>query len=120
MITVDELAMFMNVGWPGEDWYLSDHAEYLWEKTFTSGSVGEIYRPCHSGTFIHLHAFEARIRWQGIGRDPTHGAGYRLSELFMSWRRQLQDVVIVAYVPRAQVERVTIQLQEAGCLLANT
>jgi hypothetical protein len=27
-IPTDELADFMNDGWPGVDWYLTEHAEY--------------------------------------------------------------------------------------------
>ena len=120
MIVVDELAAFMNLGWPGEDWYLAEHAEFLWENTFTSGESGELYRPRRPGTLINLYDFEARVCWQGVGRDPTHGAGYRLSDLFLRWQRRSRNVVVVAYVPRDQVELVTAQLEEAGCLLAGS
>jgi len=117
MIVVDELARFMNVAWPGGDWYLAEHAEFLWEQTFTDGGPGEIYRPLHPGTPINLDDFDGRVCWQGAGRDPTRGAGHRLSELFWRWRQQLDSVAVVAFVPCEQLETVRAQLEAAGCLV---
>ncbi len=31
-ITAAELAAFMNVGWPGADWYLEPDCESVWEE----------------------------------------------------------------------------------------
>jgi hypothetical protein len=117
MIVVDELAAFMNVGWPGEDWYLTDHAEYLWETTFLTREGSEAYQPRRHGTMINLYDFEARIRWQGFGTDPTRGRGRRLSELFLRWRRTREEALLVAYVPREKLPEVLACLESAGCLL---
>lgn len=118
MIVVDELATFMNVGWPGEDWYLNQHAEYLWEQTFTAGDWHTLYQPRQPGTLINLYDFEARVRWQGGGTDPTGGVGYKLSELFLSWQRKQTSVAVLVYVPRGQVETIKAWLTQAGYLLS--
>lgn len=119
MIVVDELAMFMNVGWPGEEWYLSDHAEYLWEETFEDGGANGLYRPRTPGTLVNLNDFEARLRWQGRSPDPTRGAGQKLSELFLRWQRKQTSAIVSAYVPREQEATIRNWLQAAGCMLLN-
>ena len=120
MILVDELATFMNDGWPGVDWYLSEHAEYLWETTFTTGKGRELYRACRPGTMVNLYDFEATLRWQGTRRDPTKGNGQKLSVLFLDWQRTRSEAVVVAYVPRAKLSDVSALLTGAGCLLVTT
>ncbi|MCS7049181.1 MAG: hypothetical protein NZ483_07795 [Verrucomicrobiae bacterium] len=117
MIPVELLAAFMNTGWPGDNWYLTDHAEFLWEQTFTVGDGAELYRPRRPGTMINLYDFEGRLRWQGHGRDPTRGAGMSLVALFERWYRQQHDAVVVAWVPREKLPAITHSLTEAGCLL---
>ena len=67
-IAVDELALFMNEGWPGEDWYLDECDEYLWGCAFTEGAGKELYKPCRPGTMVNLYDFDAVVRWQGHGR----------------------------------------------------
>ena len=120
IIAVDELAAFMNNGWPGADWYLSDHTEYLWETTFTSGPGCELYRPQRPGALVNLYDFEATVRWQGNGRDPTRGAGKKLSELFLRWQRTRSEAVVIAYVPREKLPTVSAMLTGEGCLLLTT
>ncbi|HUI07557.1 MAG TPA: hypothetical protein VL486_11200 [Verrucomicrobiae bacterium] len=117
MIAVDELATFMNIGWPGEDWYLADHAELLWETAFATGNGDGAYRAQRPGTMIDLDDFEARVRWQGTGRDPTGGRGHKLSELFLRWQRTREEAVLVAYVPREKLTEIAAALELAGCLL---
>ena len=115
LIPVDELAAFMNEGWPGVDWYLSDHAEYRWTTTFTEGPRAELYRPKQLGQLINLFDFEARVCWQGTtGKDPTNGRGYKLSVLFQRWQRTRTDVLIVAYVPREKRSAITVSLENEG------
>jgi hypothetical protein len=120
MIPVDELAAFMNQGWPGPDWYLSDHAEYLWETTFTEGRGAELYRPRRPGTLINLFDYEAQVRWQGNGWDPTNRQGNKLSTLLLRWQRTRTDAMIVAYVPRGKMSVVTTSVKNAGGLLVYT
>jgi hypothetical protein len=119
LVPAAELAAFMNTGWPGEDWYLSDHAEYLWENTFTTGALGHLYEARTPGALIHLHDYDGRVRWQGSGRDPTGGRGYRLVDLFLRWRRTRQDALLVAYVPRDKLQTVAATLRDHGCLLVH-
>ena len=116
-IVVDELADFMNVGWPGEDWHLADCADYLWETTFEPSQGRELYKPITPGTMVNLYDYEARVLWQGPGADPTRGRGHALSELFLQWRRKRTDVVVVAYVPPNKVGDITASLENAGCML---
>ena len=116
-ISAEELAAFMNVGWPGEDWYLSDHVEYLWETTFTSGPGRELYRARQPGQVIELSDYDATVRWQGHGPDPTGGRGHRLSQLFDKWRRHADTRVVVACVPREKYDQLTALLEDAGCEL---
>jgi hypothetical protein len=116
-IPADELAAFMNEGWPGVDWYLTEHPEYLWETTFTQGTGSELYRACQSGSMINLFDFEGRIRWQGNGTDPTNGRGYKLSTLFLRWQRIRCNALIVASVPHERLSNVIDVLQNSGCLL---
>jgi len=116
-IPVDELADFMNVGWPGEDWYLDDHHESLWDSTFTTGENGALYRPAQPGALVNLSDFEARVRWQGLGSDPTCGRGFKLTELFLRWQRKRRDAVVVAYVPQEKFAEVAVLLKRAGCLV---
>ncbi|MGA2222151.1 MAG: hypothetical protein ABSH21_10360 [Verrucomicrobiia bacterium] len=116
-IIVDELAVFMNAGWPGEDWYLADCADYLWETTFEPGLVRELYKPVKPGTMINLYDYEARVLWQGCGADPTLGRGHTLSKLFLDWRRRQTDVVVVAYVPPDKARDIRASLEDAGCML---
>jgi hypothetical protein len=116
-VSVEELAAFMNVGWPGEDWYLADHAEYLWETTFTTGEGRELYRARQPGQVINLYEYDGWLRWQGYGPDPTGGGGHQLSELFLKWRRQSHTRVVVACVPREKYEELTTLLEDAGCEL---
>lgn len=116
-ISAEELATFMNVGWPGEDWYLTDHPEYLWETTFATGEGHELYRAQQSDQVINLYDYDAQVSWQGSGRDPTGGRGHRLSELFFKWQRQSDARVVVAYVPREKYEELTALLVDAGCEL---
>jgi len=118
MIPVDELAAFMNEGWPGVDWYLSDQAEYLWEITFTEGPRLELYRPRQPGQLINLFDFDGRVAWQGTaGMDPTKGRGYQLSVLFQRWQRTRTDAVIVAYVPREKLATTTASLENDGVIV---
>ncbi len=119
LIPVDELAAFMNEGWPGPDWYLSDHAEYLWETTFTEGRGTELYRPRQPGLMIHLAEYDALVRWQGSGADPTRGRGYRLAALFQRWQRTRTEVTVVVCVPRDRLPDVLTQLADTGCLVVN-
>ncbi len=117
LVPAAELAAFMNAGWPGDAWYLSDHAEYLWETTFTTGALGHLYEARDPAALLHLHDYDGCVRWQGPGHDPTGGRGYRLSDLFRRWQRKRQDVIVIAYVPREKQAGVTAALREAGCLL---
>jgi hypothetical protein len=119
MLPVEELAAFMNDGWPGPDWYLTGHAEYLWERTFTEGRHAELYRPRQPGALINLHDFDGAIRWQGSGPDPTHGRGHWLVTLFRRWQRIRTEVTVVTCVPRARLDHVLTLLEDAGCLIVN-
>ena len=119
LVPAVELAAFMNTGWPGEDWYLDDHAEYLWETTFTTGALGNLYEARDPAALLNLHLYDGRVRWQGPGRDPTGGRGYRLSDLFLRWRRTRHDALLIAYVPREKLPTVSASLKEAGCLVVN-
>lgn len=119
MIVVDELAQFMNEGWPGPDWYLTGHAEYLWETTFTEGWGAELYRARRPGTMINLADYDGFLRWQGSGRDPSNGRGYRLSTLFWRWQRTRTEATVVACVPRERLREVLMLLNDAGCLILN-
>ena len=118
-ISVDELAAFMNDGWPGEDWYLEVQHEYLWETTFNTGENGVLYRAQRPGTLIDLADYEGRVRWQGAGPDPTERLGHKLTELVVRWQRTRRDAVVVAYVPRHKLAAVTATLENAGCLVVN-
>ena len=118
-IPVDELAAFMNVAWPGEDWYLDEHPEYLWETTFISGEKGALYQARRPGTLVNLADYEGRVRWQGFGPDPTKGRGFKLTDLFLRWQRTRRDAMLVVYVPRDKLTVVSASLEEAGCLLVH-
>ena len=117
MVPVDELAIFMNVAWPGEDWYLDGHLEYLWETTFTNGEKGALYQARQPGTLVNLADYEGRVRWQGFGSDPSRGRGFKLTDLFRRWQRTRRDTLLVVYVPRDRLTAVSATLEEAGCLL---
>jgi hypothetical protein len=119
MLPVEELAAFMNEGWPGPDWYLTGHAEYLWENTFTQGRGKELYRPRCPGKLINLYDYDAMIRWQGSDQDPTRGRGYRLMTLFRRWQRTRREVTVVVCVPHERLRNVLALLDDAGCLLVN-
>lgn len=119
LIPADELAAFLNEGWPGPDWYLTDHAEFLWERTFTQGCGAELYRPHRPGQIINLAEYDAAVRWQGSGTDPTHGDGYRLIHLFHRWQRTRTDVTVVICVPHDRLPDVLAQLADTGCLVVN-
>ena len=118
-ISVDELAAFMNDGWPGEEWCLDVQHEYLWETTFTTGENGVMYRARQPGTVVDLMDYEGRVRWQGSGPDPTERRGYKLTELVLLWQRTRRDAVLMTYVPRHKLDEVTISLKNAGCLVVN-
>lgn len=119
-INVEELATFMNVGWPGEDWYLTDHAEYLWETTFTAGEGTELYRARNPDQVINLYDYDGKVSWQGCGSDPTRGRGHRLLDLFLRWQQSQEDMVVVARVPREKMAEVLESLDRAGCVLVTT
>lgn len=119
LIPVDELAAFMNEGWPGPDWYLTDHAEYLWEKTFIEGHGQELYRPRQPGRLINLHDYDGLVRWQGKGRDPSRGQGYRLATLFQRWQRTRTEATVVVCVPQDRVREIVALLDGAGCLVVS-
>lgn len=119
-ISVDELAAFMNDGWPGEEWYLHVQHEYLWETTFTTGESGALYRARRPGTVVALADYEGRVRWQGSGPDPTERRGDKFTELFLRWQRTRSDAVVTAYVPRHKLAAVTSSLKNAGCLVVNS
>ena len=115
MIPVEELAAFMNEGWPGVDWHLSMHAEYLWETTFTEGLRAELYRPKQPGRLINLFDFDAQVCWQGsTGMDPTNGHGHKLSVLFQRWKRTQTDALIVVYVPLNKLSTAIAKLENDG------
>ena len=119
MVLVDELAAFMNEGWPGEDWYLTDHAEFLWEQTFTMGVGKILYRPRSPGQLLAMAELEATVRWQGSTPDPTQGRGYKLSTLFRRWQRVRHEAFVFACMPPEKLAVVTDWLEEAGCLIVN-
>ena len=118
-IAVDELAAFMNDGWPGEEWYLDVQHEYLWETTFNTGENGSLYQARQPGTMVNLADYEGCARWQGAGPDPTERRGHKLTELFLRWQRTRRDAVVVVYVPRPKLADVTAVLKDAGCLVVN-
>lgn len=117
LVAVDELATFMNTGWPGSDWYLTEHAEYLWERTFVVGGANDLYRPVTRGALVDLSEYEARVCWQGVRADPTKGQGHWLSELFLQWRRKRHAAVVVAYVSPSRVQEIENLLEEAVCMV---
>ncbi len=116
-VTVDELAMFMNTGWPGEDWYLDDYDAFAWDNAFVEGDLDKIYQPRCPGTLVNLSDFHATVRWQGIERDPTGGRGYRLTNLFLKWQQRQRCATVVALVPKDQIEQVRHLLQATGCIV---
>jgi hypothetical protein len=118
-VTVDELAMFMNTGWPGENWYIDDHDAYAWDNAFIEGCLNEIYQPRERGKLVNLGDFEATVRWQGIGRDPTAGRGHRLTTLFLRWQQRQRSATVVALVPKDRLEEVRHLLHATGCIVAN-
>lgn len=119
MVPVDELAAFMNEGWPGPDWYLNGHAEYLWETTFTQGRGKELYRPRFPGKMINLCEYDGMICWQGSDPDPSGGRGYRLVTLFGRWQRTRREVTMVVCVPHERLRDVLTLLNDADCLVLN-
>jgi hypothetical protein len=119
-INVEELSTFMNVGWPGDDWYLTDHPEYLWETTFTTGEGTELYRARDPDQAINLYDYDGKVSWQGCRSDPTRGRGHRLSDLFLRWQQSQQDIVVVARVPREKMAEVLESLDRTGCVLVTT
>jgi hypothetical protein len=118
-ITAAELATFMNLGWPGEDWYLEVDYEPVWEAAFVHDQPGELYTPRQAGRVLTFCEIEARVRWQGHGPDPTRGRGHRLSDLITQWRRKQVDAVLVAFVPKPKLLEVAAWLEQAGCLLGS-
>ena len=86
IITVEELAEFMNSAWPSADWALLPHSPELWQSTFRWAGSDEIYQPMRPDEFIDLYAFDGRVVWTGEGEDPTEGRGLLLSELFLEWQ----------------------------------
>jgi len=117
-ITVDEIAAFMNQGWPGEDWHLETDHEVLWENAFHHNVGGALYQPREPGRVVDLAGFDGRVRWQGRGADPTRGRGHRLSDLITRWRQRSTATVVVAYVPKTKLAEVTTWLEQAGCPLS--
>ena len=118
-VLVDEIAAFMNDGWPGEEWYLDAKHDFLWETTFTTGENGVLYQARRPGTVVDLVEYEGCVRWQGSGPDPTDRRGHKLTELFQTWQRKRRDAVVMAYVPRHKLAAITESLKTAGCLVVN-
>jgi hypothetical protein len=120
LITVDELADFMNYGWPGSDWYLDPCHDYRWDQTFTQGTGKELYRPQHPGTVIDLQDYAAKVRWQGYGPDPSRGHGYQITDLVLRWKQRRPDQVLIVQVPKAKLDEVADYLKAIGCLFTQS
>jgi len=118
LITVNELADFMNYGWPGPDWYLDGDNDYLWEQTFIHGIGKELYRPIQPGAVVNLHEFEAVVRWQGYGPDPSRGRGRCLTDLVLRWRQHRPEQVLIVQVPKEKLDEIVAYLKAAGCSLS--
>ena len=87
-VTAQELADFMNTGWPQPeaDWYYDDKNDDLWEQTLQMDPANpERHVAVEPAKLINLNDFEASILYQGQGKDPTRGEGYSLVAMFSKW-----------------------------------
>ena len=106
IITVEDLAEFMNSAWPSAEWAVLPHTPELWQSTFRWAGSDEIYRPMRPDDFIDLYAFDGRVVWTGDGEDPTEGRGLLLSELFLEWQTRRYDAALVAEACRPALQEI--------------
>jgi hypothetical protein len=109
-IPAQELADFMNTGWPKpeDSWYYDDKDDDLWEKTFKEDPKNpSLYVAIDPTALINLHEFEASILFQGPGEDPTHGEGYSLVSTFMKWQAQQTSLKLVVEIPKDKLKELT-------------
>jgi len=71
-VTAQELADFMNTGWPQPeaDWYYDDKNDDLWEQTLQMDPANpERHVAVEPAKLINLNDFEASILYQGQGEN---------------------------------------------------
>jgi hypothetical protein len=106
-VTAQELADFMNTGWPQPeaDWYYDDKNDDLWEQTLQMDPANpERHVAAEPAKLINLNDFEASILYQGQGEDPTRGEGYSLVAMFSKWRSQRSVHTAVVEVPKGRLD----------------
>jgi hypothetical protein len=106
-LTAQELADFMNAGWPQPeaDWYYDDKNDDLWEQTLQMDPANpERHVAVEPAKLINLNDFEASILYQGKSEDPTRGEGYSLVAMFSKWRSQRSVHTAVVEVPKGRLD----------------
>jgi len=113
-VAVEEIARFMNEGWPGDDWYMEDEGPG-WEENFDLESHSTYDSPRVPGAIVDDKDFQCAILWQGQGDDPSpHGDGYIFTSLFRKWRKAQTVSTLVVEVHKDKVETLTSFIKAAG------
>lgn len=87
----DELLIWMEEDWPGED------DEFCWNH--------EAFENEPDPTAIY-DTDEFSIIYQGAGEDPTKGAGHDLAKLIRAWRKKRSFEIFTIVVPKERAEEI--------------
>lgn len=114
-LLTDDIASFMNEGWPGDDWYMDhDSVTHPIDTDVVcddSTGVTALYRPAVPGELVDAEPYkELYLVWQGQGdKDSKSWMGF-----FNKWKRSRNITTIVCQVKNEDVEEFKTMAQKMG------